>query len=179
MSLVSRDGHLGLQTTTATCVSRAQVTSTHGTGSPTSAETQPPCPLDRLARQHTHDGQTAEQLAGEIINAAATPARTSILCLRLPSRPAAILWRVITSIVLTFQRQPSWAGSHVSEEGFVRVSPAITDSDASASVVDIVGPLRVVAACLHIAPRAIGWRDHPSTSGAVLPVPMGHSGTIA
>lgn len=177
MSLVSRDGHRGLQATTATCVSRAQVTSTHGTGSPTSAETQPPCPLDRLARQHTHDGQTAEQLAGEIISAAATPARTTILCLRLPSRPAAILWRVITSIVLALQRQPSWAWSHVGEEVLVGLPP-IANGDASTSVVDIVRPLRVVAARLHIAPRTIGWRDHPSTSGAVLPVPMGHSGTI-
>ena len=60
----------------------------------------------------------------------------------------------------------SWTYSHIGKEVLERVTPAVTDRNASASVVRIRFILWIQAACLYMAPDIIFWRFCHAVSGS-------------
>lgn len=80
---------------------------------------------------------------------------------RLLSRgcPVAVIWRVASFVVATFDAVACGrAWSHVGIKGGEIVPPAVAYCDASASVALKINRFRVVAASFHAAPHAAFWR---------------------
>jgi hypothetical protein len=88
-----------------------------------------------------------------------TPARAprlaAIVGLFLLRRPAAILGRVRAVVVDAVERvKLRRTLSHVREERFEAVAPAVADRNSAATVVGVARCLRIQAPVLHLLPRA-------------------------
>ena len=79
-----------------------------------------------------------------------------VVVLFQPCRPVAVIGRIGTIIVATFQGITRWAFSHVSVEGFKRIAPFLAHDNPAASVIGITSLARIVATCFRRAPRLIG-----------------------
>lgn len=98
------------------------------------------------------------------------PPRAAVGVLQLPSRPAAILGRVVSVAVDAIKGHTFRALSHVGEEvleatSLVNGEPTVADGNASPSVVGVRGVRLLVAAVNHRHPRAIGWASAKAVRG--------------
>ncbi len=72
--------------------------------------------------------------------------------------PSAIVWRIIAVIVFAFNRVTrGWAWSHVSEEVFKRIQPALAYANTSATVTFKVFSRHAIAAFADTDPRFEFW----------------------
>lgn len=90
------------------------------------------------------------------IGALCVPLRTLVLELLGLGSPPAVLRRVRTIIVYTFERQAGRRMPHVGKEVFVN-TPASANDNPPATVVPEVAGVGVVASLDHPAPALIGW----------------------
>ena len=84
---------------------------------------------------------------------------TIIVALLLTCGPTAILLTVRPIIVLALQRQPWWSRPHINVEIFKTISPAITDRDAPAAVMNKNRMFRVITSTIHTIPNVIVRRS--------------------
>lgn len=81
--------------------------------------------------------------------------RAFIVRLLARCRPAAVARLVVAVVIDAVNRMAGWAASHICHERHVVIAPAVTDHNAAPAVVLETLNVRVVAAGLHRAPRAV------------------------
>lgn len=75
-----------------------------------------------------------------------------IVHLLSPRRPPAVVWSVGTTVVDAVQRISGRPRPHIGEECLERVTPSLTDDDATATIIRIDSALGIRAAVIHRAP---------------------------
>jgi hypothetical protein len=82
----------------------------------------------------------------------------TVKCLLLSGCPATVGRLVVAIVVDTFNSHPVLWLTHIFNESFYRLIPAITDSDASTTVMVVVLIVGVLASGSHRAPDLVGRR---------------------
>ena len=155
MSLISLPHYFPLEAAATSCMPATKFTACNNDRTPTDAAAQPADWLWNRVWALFERRKTTKLLPGQI-QALSWPRTATVVRLFLCRRPANIARFVVTVVVDTVDRMfKRRTGTYISKEGSEAVLPAITDRNASATVIDVPTIALIETTPLHAYPRSI------------------------